>query len=162
MQLTRGKVTPDEKLPSESPLFGFKAVHVGQSWIAASEQQSRVKQYGFRESNVLNDRDIIFTVNSLYSGHYRDLKLVSSLARARNSGSKFQSNVCLGFSCCPFYRSVRCRELSARRELTAVYGRYIKRSSVIINLWRARKVPLHDSKAMFTLIPTGMNIIYTG
>ena len=34
------------------------------------------------------------TVNSLYSGYYRDLELVSSLARVRNSGSLFQSNVC--------------------------------------------------------------------
>ena len=34
------------------------------------------------------------TVNSLYSGHSRDLKLVSSVARVRNSGSLFQSNVC--------------------------------------------------------------------
>ena len=34
------------------------------------------------------------TVNSLYSRHCRDLKLVSSLARVRNSGSLFQSNVC--------------------------------------------------------------------
>ena len=37
---------------------------------------------------------ILNTVNSLYSGHCRDLKLVSSLARVRNSGSLFQSNVC--------------------------------------------------------------------
>ena len=29
------------------------------------------------------------TVNSLYSGHRRDLKLVSSVARVRNSGSLF-------------------------------------------------------------------------
>ena len=34
------------------------------------------------------------TVNSLCSGHRRDLKLVSSVARVRNSGSLFQSNVC--------------------------------------------------------------------
>ena len=37
------------------------------------------------------------TVNSLYSGHCRDLELVSSLARVRNSGSLFQSNVCILF-----------------------------------------------------------------
>ena len=36
----------------------------------------------------------IYTVNSLYSGHYRDLGLVSSLARVRNSGKLFQSNIC--------------------------------------------------------------------
>ena len=34
------------------------------------------------------------TVNSLYSGHCRDLEVVSSLVRVRNSGSLFQSNVC--------------------------------------------------------------------
>ena len=47
---------------------------------------------------------------------------MSSLARVRDSGSLFQSNVCnwffLGFSCCPFYRGVRYSEVSARRELT--------------------------------------------
>ena len=41
-----------------------------------------------------NRRNTLYTVNSLYSGHYRDLKLVSSVARVRNSGSLFQSNVC--------------------------------------------------------------------
>ena len=34
------------------------------------------------------------TVNFLYSGHCSDLEVVSSLARVRNSGSSFQSNVC--------------------------------------------------------------------
>ena len=29
-----------------------------------------------------------------FSGHFRDLELVSSLARVRNSGSLFQSNIC--------------------------------------------------------------------
>ena len=38
-----------------------------------------------------------YTVNSLYSGHCRDLKLVSSVARVRNSGSLFQLNVCSSF-----------------------------------------------------------------
>ena len=33
------------------------------------------------------------TVNSLYSGHCRDLELVSSLARVCKSGSLFQSNI---------------------------------------------------------------------
>ena len=33
------------------------------------------------------------TGNSLYSGHLRDLDLVPSLARARNGGSLFQSNI---------------------------------------------------------------------
>ena len=32
-------------------------------------------------------------VNSLHSGHYGDLQLVSSLARVRNNGSLFQSNI---------------------------------------------------------------------
>ena len=36
----------------------------------------------------------IYTVNSLYSGHYRDLEVVSSFARVRNSGKSFQSNIC--------------------------------------------------------------------
>ena len=34
------------------------------------------------------------TVNSHYSGHCKDLELVSSFARVRNSGSVFQLNVC--------------------------------------------------------------------
>ena len=38
--------------------------------------------------------ETVNTVNFLYSGHCRDLKLVSSVARVRNSGSLFQSNVC--------------------------------------------------------------------
>ena len=33
------------------------------------------------------------TVNFLYSGHLSDLELVSSIARARNGGSLFQSNI---------------------------------------------------------------------
>ena len=42
------------------------------------------------------------TVNSFYSGHYRDLELASSLARVRNSESSFQSNVRnLFFPGCP-------------------------------------------------------------
>ena len=34
------------------------------------------------------------TVNSLYSGHCRDLELLSSLARVRYGGNLFQSNIC--------------------------------------------------------------------
>ena len=55
--------------------------------------------------------------SSLYSGHWRDLEVVSSLARVRYSGSLFQSNVCNLFSLgnlplsvllrCPWWRSVR-------------------------------------------------------
>ena len=36
----------------------------------------------------------IFTVNSLYCGHPRDRDLVSLIARVRNSGNLFQSNIC--------------------------------------------------------------------
>jgi len=39
-------------------------------------------------------KNLTNTVNSLYCGHCGDLELVSSLARVRNSGSLFQSNVC--------------------------------------------------------------------
>ena len=64
------------------------------------------------------------TVNSLYSGHCWDLKLVSSVARVRNSGSFFQSNVCNlflpEFICCPYFWGVRYSGVSARRELTVV------------------------------------------
>ena len=66
-------------------------------------------------------RQIPSTVNSLYSGHCRDLKLVSSVARVRNSGSLFQMSViyfCPEFICCPYYRGVRYSGVSARRELT--------------------------------------------
>ena len=35
-----------------------------------------------------------YSVNCLYSGHCRDLELMSSLARVRNSGNLFQSNIC--------------------------------------------------------------------
>ena len=58
-------------------------------------------------------------VTSLYSGHCRDLELVSLLARVRNSGSLCQSiYFCLGFSCCPYYWGVRYSGVSARRELS--------------------------------------------
>ena len=60
-------------------------------------------------------------MNSFYCGHPRDHKLVSLKARVRNSGNLFQSNVCnvcLGFSCCTYYRGVRDSNVSARQELT--------------------------------------------
>ena len=64
------------------------------------------------------------TIDSLYSGHYMDLKLVSSLVRVHNNGNLFQSNIynyfCLGFSCRPYYRGVHYSEVSARRELTVI------------------------------------------
>ena len=59
------------------------------------------------------------TVNSLYSGHCRDLQLVSSLARVRSSGSLFQSNVCNLFFAGDL-AAVRIIEVSARRELTVL------------------------------------------
>ena len=54
----------------------------------------RVKE--LNNSNLIGSRHI--TVNSIYCGHCRDLELVSSLARVRNSESLFQSNVCNLFS----------------------------------------------------------------
>ena len=41
---------------------------------------------------------LLNTVNSLYSGQYRDLDLVSLSARARNSESLFQSILCNFFT----------------------------------------------------------------
>ena len=82
------------------------------------EVQAKLATYlaSMRNSNLEN------TVNSLYSGHCRDLKLVSSVARVRNRGSLFPSNVCNlflpEFICCPYYRGVRYSGVSARRELT--------------------------------------------
>ena len=64
------------------------------------------------------------TVNSLDSGHCRDHKLVSSLARVRNSESLFSqmSVICFGqgFSCCLYYRGVCYSGVSTRRELTVI------------------------------------------
>ena len=62
------------------------------------------------------------TVDCLYSRHYRDLKLVSSLVRVCNNRSLFQSNICnyfcLGFSCCPYYHGAHYSEVATRWELT--------------------------------------------
>ena len=44
--------------------------------------------------SIMNSTTRQYTVNSVYSGHCRDPELVSTLARVRNSGSLFQSNVC--------------------------------------------------------------------
>ena len=59
---------------------------------------------------------------SLYCGHHWDLVLVSSLARVRNNGSSFQSNVCNLFlpGIWPLivFLGVHYSEVSARRELT--------------------------------------------
>ena len=54
---------------------------------------------------------------ALYSGHCRDLKLVSSLATVRNSGSLFKSNFCNLFL--PGNLAALCIiGVFARRELT--------------------------------------------
>ena len=55
-------------------------------------------------------RSVDITVNFLYCGHCRDLKLVFSLARVRDSKSFSRTSVicsCRGFSCCPYYWGVR-------------------------------------------------------
>ena len=63
------------------------------------------------------------TVNFLYSGHCRDLELVSSLARLiRNSESLCQTNVCNIFFAGDL-AAVRIIGVSARRELTVVWTR---------------------------------------
>ena len=54
---------------------------------------------------------------ALYSGHCRDLKLVSSLATVRNSGSLFKSNFCNLFLPGNL-AAVRIIGVSAKRELT--------------------------------------------
>ena len=66
---------------------------------------------------------LLCTVNFLHSGNCRNLELMSSLTRVRNSGGLFQSiNVCNSFlpglSVCPYYQGVRYSGVSARRELT--------------------------------------------
>ena len=65
---------------------------------------------------------LLNTVNSLYSGQYRDLDLVSLSARARNSESLFQSILCNFFTgdlaAFLFYRGVHNSEVSSRRKLT--------------------------------------------
>ena len=54
-----------------------------------------------------------------------DLELVSSLARVRNSGSLFQSNVCCrGFNYCPFFGGARYSGVTARRDLTVLDFRF--------------------------------------
>ena len=55
-------------------------------------------------------RSVDITVNFLYCGHCRDLKLVFSLARVRDSKSFSRTSVicsCRGFSCFPYYWGVR-------------------------------------------------------
>ena len=68
----------------------------------------------------------------LYCGHPRDRKLLSLIARVRNSGNLFQSNqyviyFCQGFSCCPHYRGVGNSEVSAIQHLISVVTGSYKR-----------------------------------
>ena len=59
--------------------------------IIENRDLTHAQTFCTRVGPYVNNRN---TVNSLYSGHCRDLKLVSFVARVRNSGSLFQSNVC--------------------------------------------------------------------
>ena len=63
-----------------------------------------------------------FTVNSLYSGHCRDLESVSPLATVKIESLYFsQASViyfCPGFNRSPYYLGVRYSEVSSRWELT--------------------------------------------
>ena len=58
-------------------------------------QVLRMQYYHFKvmrsEKKLLSCKS---TVNSLYSGHCRDLELLSSLARVHYGGNLFQSNIC--------------------------------------------------------------------
>ena len=77
------------------------------------------------------------TVNSLHGRHYGDLQLVSSLARVRNDGSLFQSNIYNIIITDNLFifaldlAAVRIIRVSARQELTVslasncgLYGLY--------------------------------------
>ena len=66
-------------------------------------------------------RSFDITANSLFYEHCRNLKLVFSLVRVRNSKSFSQTSVicfCRGFSCCPYYWGVCYNGVSARPQLT--------------------------------------------
>ena len=52
-----------------------------------------IVNYAFLWSMEINAKEEN-TVNSRYNGHCKDLELVSSFERVRNSASVFQSNVC--------------------------------------------------------------------
>ena len=79
---------------------------------------------------------VAYTVNSLYHKHCRDLELVSSLLRAHNSGSPFQSNVyvCMGFSCCPYHWGACYSGVSARWELNvmAIWSLFKEKTHIIM------------------------------
>ena len=75
---------------------------------------------------VIRKWQVLYSQLSFFSGHCRDLELVSSLARVRNSGALFQSNVCKQFlvgtySCCLYYQSVRYSGVSGARRMLTVY-----------------------------------------
>ena len=46
---------------------------------------------------VIRKWQVLYSQLPFFSGHCRDLELVSSLVRDRNSGALFQSNVCKQF-----------------------------------------------------------------
>ena len=110
------------------PLYFGRHIHMWKIYFLPIHRYDTIQtRIFFRKKKTSKHLTIFFpeavnTVNSLYSGHCRDLKLVSSVARVRNSGSLFQSNVCNFFCpefiCCPYYRGVRYSGVSARRELT--------------------------------------------
>ena len=75
------------------------------------------------------------TLHSLYSRHHRDLKLLSLLARVRNSGSLLRSNICNSFLAeisYSLYGVVRHNGVSLRRELT-VLGILLAREKILLN-----------------------------
>ena len=55
---------------------------------------STLEVFGSSTEKPHDDDMMLSTVNFIYSGQCRDLALVSSLVRVRNSGSLFQSNIC--------------------------------------------------------------------
>ena len=62
----------------------------------------------------------LYKYNSLYCGHPRDRVLCSLLAKVRDSGNLFQSNICNlffsgGLSCSRYYLGVRNGEVSAKK-----------------------------------------------
>ena len=65
------------------------------TFLEASPQSCGMRlSGGQRRCACFQIRQKYITVNSLYSGHCRDLELVSSVARVRNNGSLFRTNVC--------------------------------------------------------------------
>ena len=119
---------------------------------------------------------LLCTVNSLHSENCRDLELMSSLTRVRNSGSLFQSiNVCNSFlpvfCVCLYYQGVRYSGVSARRELT-VYDNVGSVMSSMIPLSKMHGSPAFTSQIkengvfLVVLTPYGsafsVNVIVSG